>query len=1233
MGDEKTVKFRPQGRSDAFKGIIHRHTHGEKRAKPQGTVFRVRVQDNKLFLAFCSIRWEDKNVTKVTAPHYLALLFLCGVFKMDNRHRINFKVFFLTIVLMAFSTICFGIEINNNTTATTLQLLNDLEENSCVRFDTGPTYLYANGRLWPIKDPETYSLLGFNQGDCTTPDWSLTTTFSGTVSQELVAGGGGTIPYEGMVVDVKETVGPHSCNNIIQYQDSGRVFYFDGKKFRWISNPEIYFEMGYRQDWTDVVPITQDLFDRYGEGDIIEDAYDAIHINLPDNTCIQFDTGPIFLYTKRRLLPIQDPETYILLGFNNGDCNTPDWALTKRFQSNIPSDASLDKVIPFKGMVADIHRTVGPNSCGAESDWQDDGKVYYFDGDNFRWIRSPEVYFQMGYQRDWSDLVPITQSLFDRYGEGAEIDDTKDIAEMMEGRAILGPLANANVRIFEYDNLTNPIYTTTTSDDTIFFKAGYFEIPRSKIKNEKLYIIEVAGGIDLDTDYDNVPDDTPTMNMGAIHLIAEGRHLKRGDFKINILTEIAYQEAVYVLRAEYPEQKIISSLNKSAGALIKEDLDGDGERSGADLMFWDPVIGKDQLIQDWSYLKTLGQEIYRNDSQVLFQKLAAIEWVNLSLIDTPGTAMDIAVSGNYAYVADGAAGMQVIDLSDPLYPEIVANYRGGESIHIIAVQNEFAYVPGDLELQIIDISAPLQPIRVSSVPITGYINCIFLSDEYAYVTNSYGMHIIDIKDPLNPKSVKYIPTEGRAMEVLVSGNYAYVRDERHLLYVGESITPLKIFDISDPTNPVLASESDVYMGCDMALSGEFAYCAIGYSGVKVVHFETPEEPIYLKNLDLPFNNIQKITISDNYAYIASGWPKLQVVDITNPENPEFVLDYELPDKAQRITIANGYAYVPCGEAGVQILNVAERRNPAIIDTIRPSFYSLSLAYHAEYIDITENFIFLTGNLFGLRLLDRSDPENWIVVEDTDYVLGHTDRVKIYHDNAYLVGLYSDIQVIDISNPSKAVLVKPIEVPWNWNTKDIDISSGFAYVGNTQGLGVMDISDPADPLLIADVGPKSPFVQHVRVSGDYAYTASLRSVWVVDVHDPASPNFLAEVHMPARIMGIALSGEYVYVANEKAGIQIVSARDPLNPFIAAIAATIETPGEAFAVAVSNSLAYVASCEGGLQIYDVTDPTAPFLTKSIDGIGSIIGVNVSDGYVYAATERGQLLILKEIVIPGI
>ncbi|MBI4726783.1 hypothetical protein HY768_06115 [candidate division TA06 bacterium] len=43
--------------------------------------------------------------------------------------------------------------------------------------------------------------------------------------------------------------------------------------------------------------------------------------------------------------------------------------------------------------------------------------------------------------------------------------------------------------------------------------------------------------------------------------------------------------------------------------------------------------------------------------------------------DTPGYARGVAVSGSYAYVADGDSGLRIIDISDPSSPTEIGYYR------------------------------------------------------------------------------------------------------------------------------------------------------------------------------------------------------------------------------------------------------------------------------------------------------------------------------------------------------------------------------------------------------------------------------------------------------------------------------------------------------------------------------------------------------------------------------
>ncbi len=81
--------------------------------------------------------------------------------------------------------------------------------------------------------------------------------------------------------------------------------------------------------------------------------------------------------------------------------------------------------------------------------------------------------------------------------------------------------------------------------------------------------------------------------------------------------------------------------------------------------------------------------------------------------NTPGWADSVYVSGDYAYVADGGAGLQVIDISDPTNPILAGSYDTPDYALGVYVSGDYAFVAdGDSGLQVIKINDPVINITV-----------------------------------------------------------------------------------------------------------------------------------------------------------------------------------------------------------------------------------------------------------------------------------------------------------------------------------------------------------------------------------------------------------------------------------------------------------------------------------------------------------------------------------------
>ena len=84
-------------------------------------------------------------------------------------------------------------------------------------------------------------------------------------------------------------------------------------------------------------------------------------------------------------------------------------------------------------------------------------------------------------------------------------------------------------------------------------------------------------------------------------------------------------------------------------------------------------------------------------------------------LDTPGTATDVAVQGDLVYVADGSSGLAILDVSDRSAPVLVGAVETPGNARGVDVEGGIAVVADDDGgLQVIDVSRPAVPELLGS---------------------------------------------------------------------------------------------------------------------------------------------------------------------------------------------------------------------------------------------------------------------------------------------------------------------------------------------------------------------------------------------------------------------------------------------------------------------------------------------------------------------------------------
>ncbi len=115
---------------------------------------------------------------------------------------------------------------------------------------------------------------------------------------------------------------------------------------------------------------------------------------------------------------------------------------------------------------------------------------------------------------------------------------------------------------------------------------------------------------------------------------------------------------------------------------------------------------------------------------------------------------------------------------------------------------------------------------------------------------------------------------------------------------------------------------------------------------------------------------------------------------------------------------------------------------------------------------------------------------------------------------------------------------------------------------------------------------------------------------------------------SEVYGLWPRGDYVYVAAESGGLQVLDVSDPTHP---TEVGGYNTPGEAFGVYIKGDYAYVADNEEGLTILDISNPIDPTLEGNYDLLGYSKDVSIQGDKAYVINGRLEILDVSDPLIP--
>lgn len=194
---------------------------------------------------------------------------------------------------------------------------------------------------------------------------------------------------------------------------------------------------------------------------------------------------------------------------------------------------------------------------------------------------------------------------------------------------------------------------------------------------------------------------------------------------------------------------------------------------------------------------------------------------------------------NLAYLASGAGGLDIVDVTDPAVPTAVTNVPlpGLASAVALAGSNLVAVARrgGSPGVTFVDVTAPGAPVVRGSVeaPLLEDPRTLAARDTILFVADeTLGVLSVGFGDPDAPAR-RGVPSGFAARDLDLAGD---------LLLVATRSRGLQIVDVFDPASPILRAEIPTPPALGVARSGASAALFLGEEGVLIVDVQSPSSP-------------------------------------------------------------------------------------------------------------------------------------------------------------------------------------------------------------------------------------------------------------------------------------------------------------------------------------------------------------------------------------------------------
>ena len=293
-----------------------------------------------------------------------------------------------------------------------------------------------------------------------------------------------------------------------------------------------------------------------------------------------------------------------------------------------------------------------------------------------------------------------------------------------------------------------------------------------------------------------------------------------------------------------------------------------------------------------------------------------------------------------------------------IYPEWSDQLHNHADTNEIIVSNEIAYVAdGANGMLILNISNINDRTLLGKFETEGAAENIIVMNDRIYLTVENFLYLINSSDLSNPEELNHYNTSGNINDIAVINETVYLTDDEQGLTILDtsSDNPIKIGDF----NIVNASFQSV------SIENEVAYVATRNEGFIILNVSRPNLPQILGECNLT-GSLSTVYINGTVAFISAEDQGFHLVNITNLYDPGLINTFNTTGNSTDILIDGNIVYVTDN-----IVGIIRYEFDNYLDT-NPDITNHTLNGIAKKMFIDNNYMFVSEGTRGLEIIDLSE---------------------------------------------------------------------------------------------------------------------------------------------------------------------------------------------------------------------------------------------------------------------